>query len=157
MIGNFACSWFYCIVPSRRHFSPKVIFKSAEGRCWSFLLQFLFGVKFAKKGCFHFRFFIRQEPLLPYTHTHTHTKWSAYDSLASRLKVLWIGKNTISNWNHHHHHHVALSAKISLTLSRHPSLSSIASGRSSGMPFRWNTPYVFICTFKNVLGPCKPN
>ena len=33
--------------------------------------------------------------------------------------------------NHHHHYHVALSARISLTLSRHPSLSSIASGRSS--------------------------
>ena len=29
---------------------------------------------------------------------------------------------------HHHHHHVTLSAQISLTLSRHPSLSSIASG-----------------------------
>ena len=33
--------------------------------------------------------------------------------------------------HHHHHHQVALSARISLTLSRHPSLSSIASGRSS--------------------------
>ena len=29
-----------------------------------------------------------------------------------------------------HHHHVAPSARISLTLSQHPSLSSIASGRS---------------------------
>ena len=33
----------------------------------------------------------------------------------------------------HHHHHVALSARISLTLSRHPSLSSIASCSSSGL------------------------
>ena len=32
---------------------------------------------------------------------------------------------------HHYHHHVALSARISLTLSRHPSLSSIASAKSS--------------------------
>ena len=32
-----------------------------------------------------------------------------------------------------HHHHVALSARIFLTLSRHPSLSSIAFGRSSGL------------------------
>ena len=32
-----------------------------------------------------------------------------------------------------HHHHVTLSARISLTLSRHPSISSIASGRSSGL------------------------
>ena len=33
----------------------------------------------------------------------------------------------------HHHHHVALSTRIFLTLSRHPSLSSIAFGRSSGL------------------------
>ena len=32
---------------------------------------------------------------------------------------------------HHHHHHVVLLARISLTLSRHFSLSFIASGRSS--------------------------
>ena len=32
-----------------------------------------------------------------------------------------------------HHHHVAPSARISLTLSRHPSPSAIASGRSSGL------------------------
>ena len=35
------------------------------------------------------------------------------------------------NTNHHHHHHVVLVARISLTLSRHFSLSFIASGRSS--------------------------
>ena len=35
--------------------------------------------------------------------------------------------------NLHHHHHVTPSARISLTLCRHPSLSSIASGRSSGL------------------------
>ena len=34
--------------------------------------------------------------------------------------------------HHHHHHHVALVAQISLTLSRHSSLSFIALGRSSG-------------------------
>ena len=32
----------------------------------------------------------------------------------------------------HHHHHVALVARISLTLSRHSSLSFIALGKSSG-------------------------
>ena len=32
---------------------------------------------------------------------------------------------------YHNHHHDAPSARISLTFSRHPSLSSIASGRSS--------------------------
>ena len=34
--------------------------------------------------------------------------------------------------HHHHHHHVVLVARISLTLSRHFSLSFIVSGRSSG-------------------------
>ena len=35
-------------------------------------------------------------------------------------------------WLHHHHHHVVPQARISLTPSRHFSLSFIASGRSSG-------------------------
>ena len=34
--------------------------------------------------------------------------------------------------HHHHRHHIALVARISLTLSRHSSLSFIALGRSSG-------------------------
>ena len=36
-------------------------------------------------------------------------------------------------YHHHHHHHVVPPARISLTLSRHISLSFIASGRSSGI------------------------
>ena len=37
-------------------------------------------------------------------------------------------------WNrHNHHHHVVPLARISLNLSRHPSLSFIAFGRSSGL------------------------
>ena len=36
------------------------------------------------------------------------------------------------SWYHHHHHHITLVAWISLTLSRHSSLSFIARGRSSG-------------------------
>ena len=35
--------------------------------------------------------------------------------------------------HHHHYHHIVPSAQISLTLSRHFSLSLIASGRSSGL------------------------
>ena len=35
-------------------------------------------------------------------------------------------------WIYHHHHHIVLVARISLTLSRHSSLSFIALGRSSG-------------------------
>ena len=37
------------------------------------------------------------------------------------------------NSHHHHHHHVVPLARISLTLSRHFSLSFIAFGRSSGL------------------------
>ena len=40
--------------------------------------------------------------------------------------------NPIYGPNHHHHHHIVLAARISLTLSRHSSLSFIALGRSSG-------------------------
>ena len=39
----------------------------------------------------------------------------------------------INNPHHHHHHLVVPSAQISLTLSRHLSLSFIASARSSGL------------------------
>ena len=41
----------------------------------------------------------------------------------------------MQTWNVyiHHHHHVVPPARISLTLSRHSSLSFIASGRSSGL------------------------
>ena len=46
------------------------------------------------------------------------------------LKV-WT-KNRQTFRRNHHHHHVALVARISLTLSRHSSLSFIALGRSSG-------------------------
>ena len=35
---------------------------------------------------------------------------------------------------YHHHHHVAPSTRISLTLSRHSSLSTMASRRSSRLP-----------------------
>ena len=35
--------------------------------------------------------------------------------------------------HHHHHHRVVPPARISMTLSRHSSLSFIASGRSSGL------------------------
>ena len=44
-------------------------------------------------------------------------------------------KTGVFEWrlhHHHHHHHVVLVARISLTLSRHFSLSFIASGKSTG-------------------------
>ena len=45
---------------------------------------------------------------------------------------LFSSKHSNYQYHHHHHHHVALVARISLTLSRHSSLSFIALGRSSG-------------------------
>ena len=45
----------------------------------------------------------------------------------------------------HHHHHVALVARISLTLSRHSSLSFITLGRSSGQhPVSWHSCWMYV-------------
>ena len=51
--------------------------------------------------------------------------WSV---VIQRHTLLWM---TIYHHHHHHHHHVVPLAQIALTLSRHFSLSFIASGRSS--------------------------
>ena len=51
-------------------------------------------------------------------------------SLSKKYESFFIG---LHRYHHHHHHHVVLLARISLTLSRHFSLSFIASGRSSGL------------------------
>ena len=48
--------------------------------------------------------------------------------------------------HHHHHHHVTLVARISLTLSRHSSLSFIALGRSSGQhPVSSHSCWMYVC------------
>ena len=55
--------------------------------------------------------------------------------LSSKVNMLRFSNNILNNqsgYHHHHHPHVVLVARISLTLSRHFSLSFIASGRSSG-------------------------
>ena len=66
---------------------------------------------------------------LPYTHTHTHTHIYIY---------IYI-----------YHHHVVPPAQISLTLSRHFSLSFIASGRSSGLhPV---SSHIAVCKFALVV------
>ena len=55
----------------------------------------------------------------------------ACDSLIRKYIIItWYCLRTN---HHHHHHHVVPQARISLTLSRHFSLSSIASGKSSGL------------------------
>ena len=60
------------------------------------------------------------------THAHTHkTRTHIYSFIY--ICVWCVCLNRI----HHHHHHVVPLARISLNLSRHLSLSFIASGRSS--------------------------
>ena len=51
---------------------------------------------------------------------------STEKDIETRLTKAWTAIN-----HHHHHHHIVLAARISLTLSRHSSLSFIALGRSS--------------------------
>ena len=46
--------------------------------------------------------------------------------------LIWHKTKPKSRVIFHHHHHIVLAARISLTLSRHSSLSFIALGRSSG-------------------------
>ena len=59
-------------------------------------------------------------------------------------------------YHHHHHHHVALVARISLTLSRHFSLSFIASGRSSGQhPVSSHSCWTYVRAGRPAFaGPC---
>ena len=57
-------------------------------------------------------------------------KWRIYKMQWKKKKA--FGLNRFGWFHHHHRHHIALVARISLTLSRHSSLSFIALGRSSG-------------------------
>ena len=58
----------------------------------------------------------------------TEKAWKRFEVVCRlRLKTVLNFLNKL-----HHHHHIALVARISLTLSRHSSLSFIALGRSSG-------------------------
>ena len=57
---------------------------------------------------------------------------------------------------HHHHHHIALVARISLTLSRHSSLSFIALGRSSGQhPVSSHSSWMYVRAVRPAFArPC---
>ena len=53
---------------------------------------------------------------------------------------------------YYHHHHVVLVARISLALSRHFSLSFIASGRSSGQhPVSSHNCWMYVCAGRPVF------
>ena len=65
-------------------------------------------------------------------------RWKRSKKIRITLITLYLGHGEESSivWKrvrgHRNHHHIALVARISLTLSRHSSLSFIALGRSSG-------------------------
>ena len=58
--------------------------------------------------------------------------------------------------SNHHHHHIALVAQISLSLSRHSSLSFIALGRSSGQhPVSSHSCWMYVCAGRPAFArPC---
>ena len=58
--------------------------------------------------------------------------WTIKKEIIAMGKHIAIMKENVSETTHHHHH-VVPPAQISLTLSRHFSLSFIASGRFSGL------------------------
>ena len=76
--------------------------------------------------------------LYTHAHTHTHTHTHAHAQTHARLHThAHTHTHTHTHiyiyiYIYHHHHHIVLAARISLTLSRHSSLSFIALGRSSG-------------------------
>ena len=70
------------------------------------------------------------------------TKSQTSLDMANERKAQW---RTCNSSNHHHHHHIALVAWISLTLSRHSSLSFIALGRSSGqLPISSHSCWMYV-------------
>ena len=70
----------------------------------------------------------------------------------SQLVFFFYFYNVIWIWFHHHHHHVVLVARISLTLSHHFSLSSIASGRSSGLyPVSSHSCWMYVRTGRSAF------
>ena len=92
--------------------------------------------------------FRRQNSFLPITHSfmhfHDHLARSLMTSKKGQINIKYNNQhvNSVNNKNSpwkfwllslSHHHHVVPQAWISLTLSRHFSLSFIASGRSSGL------------------------
>ena len=60
-------------------------------------------------------------------------EFSFRPTILSLILKIALNQYLFHHHHHHHHHHVVPPARISLTLSRHFSLSFIASGRSSGL------------------------
>ena len=89
----------------------------------------------------------RTRSILLFTHSWEETWIYAFPKALAWSKMqaasCWIQIQVVNSFSYdddddngyvlsHHHHHIVLAARISLTLSRHSSLSFIALGRSSG-------------------------
>ena len=66
------------------------------------------------------------------TRIHTTKAWLSLLMNFKNAIWTWEFRRMMCNHHHHHHHHVARVARISMTISRHSSLSFITLGRSSG-------------------------
>ena len=68
----------------------------------------------------------------------------------------WIYSHNLLPYIYHHHHHIVLAARISLTLSRHSSLSFITLGRSSGQqPVSSHSCWMYVRAGRPVFArPC---
>ena len=79
---------------------------------------------------------------------------SAYSPVAADVACVYA---CMCIYHHHHHpHHITLVARISLTLSRHSSLSFIALGRSSGQhPVSSHSCWMYVCAGRPTFArPC---
>ena len=89
------------------------------------------------------------------------SKWIVTQNIFPFLSKALLSK--INNCYHHHHHHVVTLARISLTISRHFSLSFIASGKSSKLhPVSSHSYCMCVCSswsssFCSAIcgGPCE--
>ena len=83
-----------------------------------------------------------------------HLFWDSFEWLSSNTKYFFSLLSKASclminscyhHHHHHHHHHVVPLAQVSPTLSRHFSLSFIASGRFSGLhPVSSQSCYLYV-------------
>ena len=91
--------------------------------------------------------------------------WKRESMMWKEISVTWKDASammtlkkvaSVNQHHHHHHHHIAQVARISLTLSRHSSLSFIALGRSSGQhPVSSHSCWMYVRAGRPAFGrPC---
>ena len=84
------------------------------------------------RQCFVFFWFLYVSTLWTFLHIRIfHVLIYGYVKSDDNRRRKWTQISAFKSCHHHHHHHVVPVARISLTLSRHFSLSCITSGRSS--------------------------